>query len=72
MDLILLSLKWKTLILTWLAQWDFYIGQPQKNNTFSPIFRSLVYLLSTKPMAIWSIAPGQFLGGQWVEDKAEF
>ena len=29
MDLILLPLKWKTLILTWLAQWDSYIGQPQ-------------------------------------------
>ena len=30
-----------------------------------------MYLLSTKPMAKWSRAPGQFLGGQWVEHKAE-
>ena len=55
-----------------LAQWDFYIGQPKISNTFSSIFPSFVYLLSTKPMAMWSIAPGQFLEGQWVEHKAEF
>ena len=42
------------------------------SNTFSPIFPSFVYLLSAKPMAKSSRAPGQFLGGQWVEYKAEF
>ena len=42
------------------------------SNIFSPIFPSFVYFLSTKSMAKWSRAPGQFLGGQWVEHKAEF
>ena len=51
---------------------DLYGPTPKISNTFSPIFPSFVYLLSTKYMAKWSRAPGQFLGGQWVEHKAEF
>ena len=50
----------------------FIWANPKISNTFSPIFPSFVHLLSTKPMILWSIAPGQFLGGQWVEHKAEF
>jgi hypothetical protein len=49
----------------------FIWANPKISNTFSPIFPSFVYFLSTKSMAKWSRAPGQFLGGQWVEHKAE-
>ena len=51
---------------------NFIWANPKISNTFLPIFPSFVNSLSTKPMAKWSRAPGQFLGGQWVEHKAEF
>ena len=39
---------------------------------FSHILPNFMYLLSTKPMAKCSRAPGQLPEGQWVEHKAEF
>ena len=50
----------------------FIWANPKISNTFSPIFPSFMYVLSTIPMTKWSIAPGQFWGGQLVEHKAEF
>ena len=50
----------------------FVLANPNISNNFSPIFPSFVHLLSNKPMTKWSRAPGQFLGGQWVEHKDEF
>ena len=50
---------------------NFIWANPKISNAFSHIFPSFVHLLSTKPMSR-SRAPGQFLGGQWGEYKAEF
>ena len=63
-----LEFWWKKATLGVRSPW----ANPKISNTFSPIFPNSLYLLSTKPMAKWSRAPGQFLGGQWVEQKADF
>ena len=61
-------------MLSWTAipQWEIIWANPKISNTFSPIFPSFVYFLSTKPMAKWFRAPGQLFGGQWAEHKAGF
>ena len=56
--------------LTNTVQWEIYkyvCAYPKINNTFSKFD-----LFLTKQVTKWSRAPGHFLGGQWVEHKAEF
>ena len=59
-------------ILMYYHSGKFIWANPKISSSFSPIFPSFVYLVSTKPLAKWSKSPAQLSGGHWVEYKAEF